>query len=90
MPIGGVCMETNPFDPSFFHHEKALGEHDLSKATAFVRGRDHQIIDDTCLLNDPALRDGDRLFVMPDNDQEGRIRSNQAQEFLVIFLVWHR
>lgn len=90
MPIGSVCMQTNPFDSSFSHQEKALSEHSLSKATSFVRGRDHHIIDDTRVLSYPSLRDGDWLPVMPDNNQECRVRGNNLKEFLVIFLIWHR
>jgi hypothetical protein len=90
MPIGSVRMETSPFDSSFSHQEKTLGEHSLSKATPFVCGRDHYIIDDPHILSYPSLRDGDWLPVMPDNNQECGVRSNQAQEFLVFFLGWHR
>ena len=90
MPIGSVRMETNPFDSSFSHQEKVLGEHSLSKATSFVRGRDHHIFDDTRIPRSPSLRDGGWLPVMPNNNQECRVRSNQAKECLVIFLGWHR
>jgi hypothetical protein len=89
MPIGSVRMESNPFDSSFSHQEKTLGEHGLSKATSFVRGRGHHIIDDARVLSYPSLSDGDWLPVMPDDNQECGVRSNQAKEFLVIFPGWH-